>query len=355
MSDEEISQTADLTLRLADGVLIESEADALEGLLESDPKALRSYQSLLDLEACLRGGRESVDLVDPTMARLRSALEEEITRGSMERIRSGPPPRWKIQPPSSQEDRVGPRPARPIARLRFAAVAALMLAAATALFLIFERSRQGPELGAIVAISPGVVLLRGGATSDAVTGDRLAADDSVQVPPGGMARIRFGTDIFLDLGPATSVALAAPSREAGPHGEDRARLVVSQGTVTASVSGEHASGRVVYAAPHAEASTTNGEMVVSVQPESTVFEVRKGHARIFRAPDGAVVDLAPGSFVLASASGPLVARHIAAARLHHPDLVPPDHTLPPAIPAPGHDQGLHPELDPHEGQRKTPR
>jgi hypothetical protein len=98
-------------------------------------------------------------------------------------------------------------------------------------------------------------------------------------------------------------------------------------------------------------------MVISVRPESTVFEIREGHARIIRTKDGAVLDLTPGFFVLASPSAPLVARPIPDARRHHPDVVPPDHTPPPALPPVtphGHEQGFHPELKQHGEQRKTP-
>lgn len=354
MNDGEMARTQDLTLQLADGVLSERELDDLERLLESDPGAVRSYQGLLDLEASLRGLRQNIDLVDPAMARLHAILEEEITRGSMERIRSGPQPKWKTQSSSPREDCPARRTARLGPRLQIAAVALLAFAAAGALVLVLERSWRGPPLGSIVSSTPGVVVARGGAATEAAPGARLAADDSVQVPPGGMARIRCGAGIDLELGPATSLTLAAPPRQIGAHGEVGARFVVSDGAVTAKVSRELAAGPVVFATPHAEGSTASGEMVVSVRTASTVFEARKGQARIRRLSDGAAVNLEPGSFVLAAASVPLAARHIASARLHHPDRVPPDHNLPAPVAPHGHDQNLHPELKQQGGQRKNP-
>ena len=359
MYEGEMARTEDLTLRLADGSITASEADELERLLERDPRAVLSYQGILELEACLRGGREHFDLVQQTMARLRAVLEEEITRGSMERILSGPPPAWNIQSSPAKEGRAPRRAALPRARLRIAAVVLLTLAAAGALVMLLERPRRGPALGSIVTSTPGVVLAqgRGGTTKEAKSGDLLTTGDSVRVPPGGSACIRYGEDVALVLGPATSLTLGAPSREAGPHGEARRCLIVTEGTVAARASREHASGALVFVTPHAEASATGGEIVVSVRPESSVFEAREGHARIRRAADGAVLDLTPGSFALASASAPLVARPIPEGRWRHPDVVPPDHTAPhvlPPVPPHGHDQDFHPELKQDGEERKTP-
>jgi hypothetical protein len=354
MDEREIARIEDLALRLADGILTVNEADELEHFLERDPAAVQSQQGILELEACLRSGRENLDLVHQTMARLRAALEEEITRGSMERILSGPPPAWNTQSSTPKEGRAPPRAALPRARLRIAAVALLTLAAAGALVMVLDRSRQGPTLGSIVTSTPGVILVGGGnrATTAAKSGDLLTTGDSVRVPPGGSARIRYGEGVDLELGPETSLILGAPSREAGHHGEDRARLIVANGTVTAGARREHTSGALVFVTPHAEASATSGEIVVSVLPKTTVFEVREGHARIRRSADGAALDLTPGSFALASPSAPLVARPIAEGRRRHPDAVPPDHTLPPVTPH-GHDQDFHPELKQH-GEEKTP-
>jgi ferric-dicitrate binding protein FerR (iron transport regulator) len=334
------ARVEDLTLRLLDGVLTANEADELERILDKEPGTSRSHQGLLDLEACLRGGREAFDVMQRTMTRLGEVLEDEITRGSMNRIRSQASPAWKTRHSSPKRDRV----ARSRPGVLIAAVALLMVLVAGALIMVLDPFTPRPTIGIIEKSTPGVVLTRDGPreTTEAMSGAPLAPGDSVRVPLGGSARIRCGDALALELGPSTSLTLAEPSNKAGPHGRDRARLIVNEGTVVSKASPGPVGGPLVFATPHAEASTASGELVISVRPESTVFEVREGHVQIRRTSDGAVLELTPGSFALASPSAPLVAKPISEGRKHHSDTVPPDHTTPPS-PFHGHDQDFPPE------------
>jgi len=89
-----MTRLEELTLKLADEMLTDAESRELESLLAAEPEAAAVQRQLLEIEAALRGQRETLDLAGPTLARLRSLLAQSVERRVMQQLEVEPPPDW---------------------------------------------------------------------------------------------------------------------------------------------------------------------------------------------------------------------------------------------------------------------
>ena len=84
----------ELTGKLLDRTLTDTEGAELDGLLTSDPAAPADHLALLDVEAALRGLRTDLDLVGPTLDRVKEAQAEHTAAAVLAEIHSHPVPAW---------------------------------------------------------------------------------------------------------------------------------------------------------------------------------------------------------------------------------------------------------------------
>jgi concanavalin A-like lectin/glucanase superfamily protein/FecR-like protein len=83
-----MTRAEELTLKLADGSISDSEFEELERLVRDDPAARQIHLEQLDLEAELRGERPASDLAEGAMQRLEKRLLADVENGVMERIQA---------------------------------------------------------------------------------------------------------------------------------------------------------------------------------------------------------------------------------------------------------------------------
>jgi len=82
-----MSSAEELTLKLIDGTITESEVDELEQIVSTSSRAYEIHLSLLEQEAILRGARSPGDLAEPTLVHIRKMLEQRIEEGVLRQIR----------------------------------------------------------------------------------------------------------------------------------------------------------------------------------------------------------------------------------------------------------------------------
>ena len=77
----------ELTLKLIDGTITDSEVDELEQIVSTSTRAYEIHLSLLEQEAILRGAQRPGDLAEPTLDHIRGMLEQRIEEGVLRQIR----------------------------------------------------------------------------------------------------------------------------------------------------------------------------------------------------------------------------------------------------------------------------
>ena len=82
-----MSSVEELTLKLIDGTITDSELEELEQIVSTSTHAYAIHLSLLEQEAILRGAQRPVDLAEPTLDHIRGMLEQRIEEGVLRQIR----------------------------------------------------------------------------------------------------------------------------------------------------------------------------------------------------------------------------------------------------------------------------
>lgn len=271
------NRTDELTERLIDGILTESEAAELE-LLLSNPAECDRYVALLELEAALRGGRKDLNFGPPVVAR----IEGERTERTVEAVMT----------------RIGTRP-RHYRRLRQAAAAAVV---AAAIFVAVWRIFPGSNLETPPENTPAATVISFAQLTVLSGQVELIGPDGTVVTPGEES-IRSGHTVRtvgeestavlvfpgagrVDVHPDTSLIL----EEASGGGS----VFLEQGWVTAVATDEPTQ---VGTGP-AKVEARNGTFTLwSAGPESARIEPVSGDIRILRGRFPESVHLEPGQAV----------------------------------------------------------
>ena len=94
----------ELTGKLLDGILSDTEWEELEELLRADAGAESSHNFILELEGALRGLRTEFDLVEPTLARLQDVQTEKTAQAVMAEIAGHDSPDWANRANRAREE-----------------------------------------------------------------------------------------------------------------------------------------------------------------------------------------------------------------------------------------------------------
>jgi hypothetical protein len=297
-----MTRLEELTIKLADDELPDDEWRELERLLATEPKAAATHRRLLEVEAALRGLRETLDLALPTVARLRSGLAASVQRDVMQRLRTGPRPAWArvraITP--SAGDRGWPGRFKFSVR-RWPPPRTAMLAFAASFLLVLSLSVWffgSPTMGqpvlaevkgqdASIERSTGVV--------PAVNGMGLQPADVLRLATNVSATITFGAEkTRLELAAGTELNMTSLA-----HGK---RFVLLAGRIEASVARQRLFRPMVILTPQAQARVLGTKFSLLTTANATRLEVTQGKVGFARLSDGKDVQVSAGHYAVAASN-----------------------------------------------------
>jgi len=291
-----MTRVDELTLRLLDGSLTETEHAELEALCSADPAAARAHIGLLDLEAELRGGRKRLDVSPEVLERIQRAVDARIERGVMARVRSVPRP-----------TRARPAIARrgPVLTPRRSLAAAVLLAAAGIAWLLtsgVERAptprptSPAPELS---ATTPPRGPDRAPALPDVPPDAAVRAPVSPAEPRPSSSPPPPSVTVERVMPPPHATAPAAPETPAGAPAMTTvaagARIEETKGPVFVLTGTTRLAAQVKQSLPRGHGLLTpddEGRAMVAY-PDGTRLELG-GRTRILNESDGAVAAAPPG-------------------------------------------------------------
>ena len=231
----------ELASRYLDGD--ESVAAELKGMLQGDPGARRTFARLMAQHSALR---------------------------------------WLHATPASA--------VRPRARwIPATAAAACLVVAVGAAWLL----RGSGAYASIVEAENSVWIEREGKSLAAARGMELSAGDVVRTEDSSAVRLRYA-------GEATTVELRGGTRLRLMDSKGGKRIEILDGTIEADVAPQPAGRPMVLASPHAEVSVVGTIFTVAAGPDRTRVDVDKGSVRVTGRAEPKGIDVAAGSFVVAS-------------------------------------------------------
>jgi len=198
------------------------------------------------------------------------------------------------------------RPAEPRARLgRILSVAAtfLVAAGATAIWMLLP-AEEVPTIATLEVVRGDVRLVTGPASRGSGVGEGQALETR---GAGSAALLRFPDGTELELRGDTRIDNLSDATGGGK------RAFLRKGTVRAAVSAQPAGRPMIVTSPHAQAKILGTRMRLVVDTTTRV-EVEEGKVGLTRTADGAAVEIAGGSFVVAAKGLPLVAQALVIAQ-----------------------------------------
>jgi ferric-dicitrate binding protein FerR (iron transport regulator) len=188
-----------------------------------------------------------------------------------------------------------PRPVRrPRRTLRpLAAAAAILLAAGAATWGLRPEALP-PTSARLERAAGGVAVLDRGALAPARAGMAIEPGHELRVPAGGAVLLAYPDGTHVEAGGDAALALAA-----GTGGDKR--LLVTRGTVDASVTPQPAGLPFIITTPQAEATVRGTRLVLRVTPGATHLAVIEGAVRLVRRESGAAVEVTAGGAAVAGA------------------------------------------------------
>ena len=323
-----MTRLEELTLKLADDDLNDAEARELEALRAAGPEAASAHTRLLEIEAALRGQRETLDLAGPTLAQLRSQLAVSVERGVMQRLEAEPPPAWAraatIAPSngnSLSEDASETRSRRreeadpdPFSRLKSASLprrllplrnrpAIFALAASVVLLFglsvwFFSPTMGQPVLAGVKGVD--VSVERGTEFIPAANGMALHPADVLRLGTNASASIAFGAEkTQLELSAGTELKLASLARGK--------RFMLQAGRIKASVARQRPFHPLVLITPQAEARVVGTKFTLEATTNASRLEVTEGKVKLTRSSDEAAVKVPAGYYAIAATNMELAA------------------------------------------------
>jgi ferric-dicitrate binding protein FerR (iron transport regulator) len=231
------ARAAELVHRYLDGVLDDDGRKELEGLLNGDREARRSYVTAMKLHASL-----SVSLAS-------SEAHERMMSGR------------------------AARPRRIISSWSFWVAAAACLAiAAGAVFDAARRARDEGPVAHFDAVASSVTIERPAGSETASRGMAVSADDVIRTTDNGSATIRYaGENTTVSLRGDTEISLSS-TRAAK-------RINLSEGTIDCRVAPQPSRTPFTVVTPHARAKVVATRFSVHVGSEGTLLDVRNGKVR----------------------------------------------------------------------------
>jgi ferric-dicitrate binding protein FerR (iron transport regulator) len=281
-----MNRVDELTLKLADGTLTESEREELESLLAADPEGARRHFDLLDLEAALRGAGEPPDVVEATMARLDATVTDTLIR----RIAELPAPPWARRPARRRRLLVAAGAA--------ASVAAAVLAAVT--FLIRPPGGTG-------AAGVRLVVVRGEAMVQGIDGPARAAAAGLDLQGDQvLSAVGESSAAAAEYADRTRLTIAGDGRVRFRDTSDGGKAVVClAGTLQVDVTPQPPGRPLVVDTPHAHIEVEGTRFTVSVIPASSRVDVDEGWVHVSRPGGGVAVRIGAGRYAVASPGGTL--------------------------------------------------
>jgi hypothetical protein len=293
-----MNRTEELTLKLADEALTESEARELESLLADNEAARRAHVQILRIEAVLRGQRKGLEMARPVMERIRSAQADSVARGVIAQIKLKPAPEWRREQPRAggvwQWFSVVYSPGL---ALRLGIAIALVAAAIFAIWN-FSAVQGTPTLADVQGA--GVILERSGQRLTAGPNVRLQPGDVLRTSSDGRAVICFPPEeTRMSLSPGTVCKLTTFAR--GKHFE------LEEGTLEATVARQRPFRPMLLKTPQAEARVIGTRFTLTVTTNSTRLDVTEGRVRFTRTRDAHFVRVDAGHYAVAAADYELAA------------------------------------------------
>ena len=289
-----MTRLEELTLNLADDAITDAECQELQSLLAGDPQARSAHINILQIEAALRVQRQDLDLVEPVMKSLRSAVADSVTRKVMSQIKTRPAPKWRRKRVWLPWEAPFPFSA-PGIRLLFARawlpIAACMVLAAGFGVWYFNPTIGEPTLAEVQG--SGLILERAGHRLPAGIGVRLLPSDVLRTPEHVTAVIGYAPEnTRIKLLPGTELTLTAFSR--GKLFE------LGLGKLEATVSRQTPFRSMIIATPQARARVVGTRFTLTVMTNSTRLDVTEGKVRFTRLSDEKLVEVSTGHYAVAA-------------------------------------------------------
>ncbi|HEY1192191.1 MAG TPA: WD40 repeat domain-containing protein [Gemmata sp.] len=280
-----MTRVAELTLKLLDETLNESEGAELDALTAADPPAEVEHLQLLELEAELRGLLTGLDLVDATLAKVQGAQAERTADAVLSAIRTGAPPVW-----AARSEGPPPRPNRP--RVVWAAVGACAAAVLVAVWL-------GAKPGAVLpppddgAVEPAQAFARLARKTGFVevlnpSGDVFPVDEGSDLPPGFTVRTGddslavvhlLADDSRFEIESETVVRF----RDSAPENANKPQLFLAAGQLTANIPPRSGDRPLVVGTPVTDVFAHSGQFVVSsAGPDTARVDIWRGKVELVR-------------------------------------------------------------------------
>ena len=166
-----------------------------------------------------------------------------------------------------------------------------------------------PEGIATVAVADAAARIqRGDQRLDIANGLALRDGDTVSVPPGSWARVRYADGTMLDIAPASEVTLSQPEKLGK-------RVLIASGSLTADIAKQPPERRMVFTTPTAAATVLGTKITLEVTPMSTRLEVERGRVGLTRRDEATGIEVGAGEYATIpyGSKGELVAKSIVSA------------------------------------------
>jgi len=162
-----------------------------------------------------------------------------------------------------------------------------------------EPKEKGPAADATVAGMAVVVERADGTVSvqgtsgkrPARAGESLRTGEGLETSGAGRAVVKFADATRMEVGPDTAIAEVSADRGK--------RMVLSKGTLTATVTRQARGESMVFRTPHGEATVLGTTLRLSVEERQTRLDVIEGKVRLTRT-DGKAVEVSGGHFAVAA-------------------------------------------------------
>lgn len=300
-----MSRISELTLKLLDGTLTDTEGAELDALL-TDPRAEDEHLQLLELEAELRGERAELDLTESTLAKVQEAQTERTAGAVMSAITEAAPPAWAA------------RPQAPLARRHRAAWVGLGACAAALLVAVWLGVRPGgltepPEGGspppaqafAKLSRKTGVVELlnAAGEAFPAEEGSDLPAGFTLRTGDDSLAVVHLlADDARFEIESETVVRF----RDGESANASEPRLFLAGGQITATIPPRRDDRPMVVGTPVTDVFAHSGRFVVSsAGPDTARVDIRSGKVELVRTAAPKPISVGVGSALVTAGAEPV--------------------------------------------------
>lgn len=304
-----MTRVAELTLKLLDGTLGDTEGAELDALL-ADPRAEDEHLQLLELEAELRGELADLDLVDSTLAAVQGAQAERTAGAVMSAISEGVPPAWAVRVRT-------PAPSRQTHRAAWAGLAACAAILLVAVWLgVRPGARPEPHEGGSPTPNQGQAFAKLSRKTGAVellnaAGEAFPAEEGSDLPAGFTLRTGddslavvhlLADDARFEIESETVVRF----RDGAPANASQPQLFLAGGQITATIPPRRDDRPMLLGTPVTDVFAHSGRFVVSsAGPDTARVDIRSGKVELVRNAAPKPVSVGVGSALVTAGSEPV--------------------------------------------------